>query len=276
MNVKHALFGFLMRGYIALFAKRRWYRWNKLLFNLSLRGLGIYNDERGHVISAGEARLLRTIAAGWGPHPIILDVGAHHGNYANIVKELAPGATLYAFEPHAKAFRVLQQQAAAHGYVAVNVGCGERTACLPLYDYAEHEGSPHASLYEEVIVSLHRGRPTAAVVEVIALDDFVREHNIRTVDLLKIDTEGHELRVLTGLRTALANDLVDVVHLEFNAMNVISRVYFRDFYSALPQYEFYRVLPDGLAPLGEYSPVFCEIFAYQNVVAIRKDCGVRV
>jgi hypothetical protein len=27
------------------------------------------------------------------------------------------------------------------------------------------------------------------------------------------------------------------------------------------------MLPDGLVPIRNYSPVFCEIFAYQNIVA---------
>lgn len=275
-GVKDALFRFMMTGYTRLFAKKRWYRWNKLLFNLSLRGLGILNDDREHAICAGEARTLRAIAGGWGPRPTILDVGAHHGEYANMVKQLAPEATIYAFEPHPKAFTHLRQNATAHGYVAVNAGCGEKTACLPLYDYAEHEGSPHASLYYEVIVSLHKGKPVATTVNVVALDDFIRDHDIRRVDLLKIDTEGHELRVLAGLRAALAENLIDVVQFEFNAMNVISRAYLRDFYAALPQYEFHRVLLDGLVAFGEYSPVFSEIFAYQNIVAVRKDCKVKV
>lgn len=31
------------------------------------------------------------------------------------------------------------------------------------------------------------------------------------------------------------------------------------------------MLPDGLAPMGTYRPTTCEIFAYQNIVAIRRD-----
>jgi hypothetical protein len=54
-------------------------------------------------------------------------------------------------------------------------------------------------------------------------------------------------------------------------MNVSSRTYFRDFWNLLPNYNFYRLLPDGMVKIERYSPVFCEIFAYQNIVAILKQ-----
>ncbi len=274
MSVKDTYFNLITRSYQWLFARTWCYPWNKLLFNLSLRGLGILSDEPGPVISSGEMCLLRTLAAQWGPSPTILDVGAHHGEYALFVKRLAPRARVYAFEPHPRAFAVLQKQASRDGVVAVNCGCGDATGPTDLYDYAEHAGSVHATVYPEVITSLHRGRSESVRVQFIMLDEFIHERGIHQVELLKIDTEGHELKVLLGLRATLAKNLIDVVQFEFNAMNVMSRVFCRDFYAALPNYDFYRLLPDGPVPLGEYRPVFCEIFAYQNIVGIRKGCGL--
>lgn len=274
MSVKDTYFNLITRSYQWLFARTWCYPWNKLLFNLSLRGLGILGDEPGQVISSGEVCLLRTLAAQWGSSPTILDVGAHHGEYTRFVKQLAPRATVYAFEPHPRAFAVLQGQAARDGVVAVNYGCGDATGPADLYDYAEHAGSVHATVYPDVMTSLHRGRPESVRAHFIMLDEFIRERGINHVELLKIDTEGHELKVLLGLRATLAKNLIDVVQFEFNAMNVMSRVFCRDFYAALPNYTFYRLLADGPVLLGEYRPVFCEIFAYQNIVGIRKGCGL--
>jgi hypothetical protein len=53
-------------------------------------------------------------------------------------------------------------------------------------------------------------------------------------------------------------------------MNVISRVFFMNFYDLLSDFVLYRLLPHGMVPIGEYHPVDCEIFAYQNIVARRK------
>ncbi len=274
MSVKDTAFNLITRSYHWLFARTWCYAWNKLLFNLSLRGLGILTDLPGQVISSGEKRFLRRLAPQWGSSPTILDVGAHHGDYARFVKQLAPRATIYAFEPHPRTFAVLEKQASRDGVIAVNRGCGDATGPVDLYDYADHSGSVHATVYPEVITSLHRGRSESVRAQVIRLDEFIRERGIKHVELLKIDTEGHELKVLLGLREALANHLIDVVQFEFNSMNVMSRAFCRDFYAALPDFTFYRLVRDGPVPMGEYWPVFCEIFAYQNIVGIRKGSGL--
>ena len=92
-----------------------------------------------------------------------------------------------------------------------------------------------------------------------------RKH--RKIGLLKIDTEGHEFEVLKGAENLLKAGKIEMIHLEFNEMNVFSRVFFKDIWDYLPNYDLYRMLPDGLVHIKNYSPVFCEIFAYQNLVA---------
>jgi len=55
-------------------------------------------------------------------------------------------------------------------------------------------------------------------------------------------------------------------------MNVMSRVFFKDFYAALPGFSFFRMTTDGLAPMGPYQPRTHELFILQDVVAIRDGC----
>jgi len=277
IELKETLFRWLMSGYARLFAKPAWYAVNRLLFNLSLRGLGILiHPSAGELISKGEANFLRRVASQWESEPVVLDIGAHHGAYASFVKRYCPMARVFAFEPHPEACSILQQRALDEGFVAVAQGCGERTEKVLLYDYEAEAGSVHASLYPDVLVRLHQGNAVPREVQVIALDDFLDTRQLSRVALVKIDTEGHELHVLKGLRRALAKNLIDVVQFEFNSMNVYSRVFLRDFYELLPAFEFYRLLPHGAIPLGEYRSVSGELFAYQNLVAVRKGCGVRV
>lgn len=270
--MKHAMFRFLMRLYRVLFARKCFYSCNKFLFNVSLRGIGILNDEDGNCTYTGERIFLRRIASTWGTSATIFDVGANTGEYSRMIMQLAPRACVYAFEPHPRTFAELQRQSGIDGYTALNLGCGDRRGTVPIYDYEGHDGSPHASIYQGVIEELHKGRAVATTIGVIPLDDFIREQKIAKVHLVKIDAEGHELKVLEGLKNAIAEKTIDVIQFEFNAMNVISRSFFRDFWSLLPNFHFYRLLPDGPVPLREYSPIFCELFAFQNIVAIRKDC----
>lgn len=59
-------------------------------------------------------------------------------------------------------------------------------------------------------------------------------------------------RVLQGAWHSIEKNMVDVIQFDFNTMNIISRSFFQDFFDLF------------------------EIFAFQNVVAIRKGCGVQV
>jgi hypothetical protein len=47
------------------------------------------------------------------------------------------------------------------------------------------------------------------------------------IDLLKIDTEGHELQVLRGAQKIVSAGLIRVLHIEFNEMNVFSGYFSR-------------------------------------------------
>jgi hypothetical protein len=111
---------------------------------------------------------------------------------------------------------------------------------------------------------------TEIVIE--TLDDIAKREGIEFIDFLKIDTEGHELAALQGASTLLENGRIGCIHFEFNEMNVVSRVFFRDFRKILHQYKLFRLLPNGMLPVGS-GPLGSEIFAFQNIVALPKRRG---
>ena len=75
--------------------------------------------------------------------------------------------------------------------------------------------------------------------------------------------------MLKGAVKTIENNIIDIIQIEFNEMNVVSRTFMKDLVDLLPSFTFYRLMPDGMRPLGEYNPVVYEIFAFQNIVAIR-------
>lgn len=271
--MKNALFEILAGSYRFLFARPRLYPLNKLLFNLSLRGMGLQNYENDRI--SGEASFLERMLKNCGS-PVILDVGANRGSYVEKIMGLCPNARVYAFEPHPATFRELELIARRYGRVeAVNCGMGSEAGTLNLYDRpSSGSGTEHASLYQEVIEGIHHETATATSVRVGTVDAFVAERGLDRITLLKIDTEGHEYQVLQGAGQALANGIVDLIQIEFNEMNVVSRVFFRDFHALLSGgYDIFRLLPSGLLPLDPYRPLQHELFAFQNIVCIRRGSG---
>jgi len=228
--------------------------------------MGILNYENDRL--SGEDFFIKKIAK-FLHNSVVVDVGANIGNYSNKIKISSPSTNIYAFEPHPNTFKELEVQANQNHYVALNAACSDLAGSLQLYDY-ENKTS-HASLYKDVIDKIHKGVSQSWHVNVTTIDEFVKSSEIERIKLLKIDTEGNELKVLLGAKESLAEGLIDIIQLEFNEMNVVSRVFFRDIYEILNNYLLYRLLPDGLVFLGEYYSLNWEIFAYQNIIGIRKE-----
>ena len=220
----------ILAVYRALFAHPVFERFNRLVMVLGLSGLGVLNYTSAR--ASGERSFLKRLLRGR-REPVCFDVGANRGLYSAMVLEIAPDARLHCFEPHPRNFEALRGRVGNDGNdgndgkVSLNnAGCGSESGTLTLFDYADADGSSHASLHREVIERLHGARAVEHRVPIVRLDDYVRQHAIESIDLLKIDTEGHEFAVLQGAAGTLAAGIVRCVHLEFNEMNAVSGVFF--------------------------------------------------
>lgn len=263
------MLSFVYRVYGYLFARNIFRKFNTFLYQISLRGLGVLNYQGEYL--TGEKAWLRSYLQNKA-NPIVLDVGANVGNYSKDIFSSNISCSVFAFEPHPTTYKKLISNVNFEKFKAFNVGVGNKNGKLELFDYDTKDGSSHASLYRDVIKDLHKGNPISQFVEIIVLDEFLKTQNIQEVDLLKIDTEGNEFNVLLGCDEILKNKKVKAIHFEFNEMNIVSKVSFKDFWDYLKDYEFYRILPGGeLLKIKNYSPIGCEIYAFQNIVALLKE-----
>jgi FkbM family methyltransferase len=257
-----------LRLYARLFARKSLYPLHQLLYKLSLRGMGILNYE-DDLVSGEQAFIKRLLKGHLLEKGIVLDVGAHDGDYAVMLRECGVRIPIYAFEPHPQTYERLKLKAASHGFTPRLLGLGAKVEETWLYDYASLEGSQHASMYAGAIEDLRSAPIRGWSIQLSTVDDFLRQEGQPYIALLKMDTEGAELEVLKGAARAISEGQIGAIQFEFNEMNVISRTFLKDFMDLLRGYTFYRLLPDGLQPLGNYKAACMEIFAYQNIVALR-------
>lgn len=255
--------------YVFLLGRVRFHRFNRFLFRLSLAGLGVLNYKTAKV--SGERAFLEGYFRNRGG--VLIDVGANQGDYSLAALGVNEKISVYAFEPHPLTYSSLVRNVSGHSsIVPVNKGLSAAKGVLELYDYPDKDGSQHATLFKEVITEIHgAGAAVAHEVSLITLDEFISGEELDEVSLLKIDTEGNELEVLRGGVNSLAERKIKAIHLEFNEMNVASRVFFRDFWKILKDYRIYRLLPNEMLEIKRYDSLNCEIFAYQNIVAILKE-----
>ena len=261
------------RIWLALFAHSSFWRLNQYLLNLTQKSLGI-NNYKSEKIS-GEIFWINYVLKNYQPD-VIFDIGAHKGDYTKLFRDAGFKGTIYLFEPHPKTYSVLTHQIRATEFDKIfNLGFSETRGNTLIFDYSGESlesGSPHASLFSQVITDLHgSSNVTEVKVQLRTLDDFTEEHKIERISLLKIDTEGNEFPILKGSRRLLEEGRIDLIQFEFGEMNVVSRYFFKDFFDLLnSNYCIYRLLPSGLLPITKYNARHHEIFIYQNIVCVHR------
>lgn len=149
--------------------------------------------------------------------PFVIDIGAHTGTMS-LVAAIQPGTRGYAFEPLPAACNLLRENIAINSvenrWTAVQKALsnypGRRILKSPIKDKESGLsciGQINYSDYKE------------EYVDVIRLDDFFKEANIASVDIINIDTEGCELYVLIGGAETISRHKPDLM-LSVNWANI--------------------------------------------------------
>jgi FkbM family methyltransferase len=243
------------------------------LLDVSLRGMNYGGGQDVHL--SGERFVLAYVtklAARQSSLPVVLDVGAHHGNFARAAAAaFGDRSRIWALEPSPTAFAELERSMRVVANVMpVNVGLSDREERDVLV--APTRGSKLASLHGAALAQEGRSPSVAEPIRLTTLDSFCESHSIEHVQLLKLDVEGHELAVLTGAAEMLGCGRINFIQFEFGAWNVRSRTYLRDFFELLGErFRICRVLRDGISEVPRYSERH-EIFTKAtNYLAVRRD-----
>lgn len=212
----------------------------------------------------GERRLLRTLARA-APNGIVFDVGANVGRWSVEAARLLPDASLHAFEPHPAAFARLRESTAALEVECHQLAFGDEPGSATLH--FDPELTVMSSLHARDLEAHGMALDSSVEVEVARLDDYCDEHDIDSIDILKIDVEGHEHGVLAGAQRRLADERVGLVQFEYGGAYLDAGVRLRDVLELFPaSYSVSRIVPWGLMPLTD-ADLRQESFALSNYVA---------
>ncbi len=139
---------------------------------------------------------MRARAPGGG---VFLDVGANVGQHSLFMSRVS--RQVHAFEPYELVRAKLVEHVRANQLENVeihSVGLGNEQARLPFYAPAG-KNLGVGSFKEEA----DAGTRYVGELEVVAGDGFLADRGIDEIDLIKVDVEGFEKRVLEGLRETL-------------------------------------------------------------------------
>ena len=142
---------------------------------------------------------------------LFFDVGCHLGNYTDIVIKNFPNAIVYMFEPQKKIFDKIKKKYKENFNVNIlNLNLSNKKNFQNFYINKFDVASTLSkiNLQDELLkkrASYFGEEPSKMIeeiqnVETIKLDEFIIDKKINYIDLIKIDTEGHEFEVLDGLK----------------------------------------------------------------------------
>jgi len=150
----------------------------------------------------------------------VFDIGSNTGVYALLSKTINPTSSVYAFEPVKRVYEKLVENIRLNNYNIISI-----EKAVSNFDGEAVIFDPGTEQLYSVTVNrnLNDARfPVKKVpIETISLNTFIRENNIKSVDLMKIDVETHEPEVLNGFSeyfaTFLPIILIEILNEEVGA-----------------------------------------------------------
>ena len=142
----------------------------------------------------------------------IVDVGANRGNWTKTALQYFPESHFSLFEPQAYLLKGsdLERNPKVKIYF---MGAGPVSSTMKLSKHSRDDSFSFALTAEE---AAHQGREQVDS-QVVSLDEFLPTIGMPQVDILKIDAEGWDLKVLEGAQATAES--AEVVLLEASVMN---------------------------------------------------------
>lgn len=183
----------------------------------------------------------------------LLDIGANLGQTTIELETFFPKSKIYSFEPDPDTFQQLSKAIGSYSNIkAYNLGFGDYSGKIKMNINKASGGNSILSVSEKIGQYAH-GAWTEKVgegkIEIATIDSFCDNNQIYTIDLVKIDTQGYELKILNGGEKTIVPARTKAVFVEVLFVELYQQqAYFIDIFSLLTQ--------RGYKLVGFYNPFY--------------------
>jgi FkbM family methyltransferase len=196
---------------------------NKLGFNISRVNKGIDN--------ASFDELLKNKIK---EKPVIFDVGGNQGQSIEKFQKIFTNPIIHSFEPIKSEFNIMFNKFNGNKNIFLNnVALGEKITEKEFHVTPNSANSSFNKINfksewfknKKTYSDDKNYGITSQKVKINTIDNYCNEHNIQTIDFLKIDTQGYEDMVLKGSYNKLKNNDIKAISAEIMFDNVYEKYF---------------------------------------------------
>jgi len=164
-------------------------------------------------------------------NPTVIEIGSDEGAGTITLAATYPYGRIFAFEPHPRAFAVLQENVKACKNVSpINRAINNATGHAKLYLYRGKNNTDRGLEHLSSLLPIFKSDSNAfdnpsIMVPCVNLDDWCQLNHIDHVDFLRIDAEGLELQILENSQNVLKKAIVIVVKTNFRQLRENGALY---------------------------------------------------
>ena len=183
----------------------------------------------------------------------LFDVGAHHGESINKFIKYFDFSSIHSFEASNKNFKHLKIKFKKNQQNKIflnNFGLSDLNKSLKIKEFMETSSTTLSGINQDSnyykrkieVLGLKENKKiyNNSDVKLNRLDNYCEEKKINKIDLLKIDTEGHEYFVIKGSTNALTK--IKYIYFEHHYDDMLIKGYkYSDIHDFLKKYNFIRI-----------------------------------
>jgi len=204
-------------------------------------------------------------------HLYCFDIGANIGDWSKPMllecEKMGVELDLYLFEPVPSTHKILRKNIGVRSniyYESIALSSGKGSTEMYLVGDCAGTNSlhkDHSNMQKDVIS-----------VATMSIEEYLLTKDIEYVDLIKIDTEGHDAEVIAGALQVLKEGKVSVIQFEYNFRWVFSRCFLKDIFDLIDNtdYRLGKVCSDHIELYTAWHPEM-ERYFEANYLLIKKD-----
>ena len=170
-------------------------------------------------------RRLYRVHLKYGPR-VVIDVGANEGQTIDFFLKLNHQCRIFSFEPNPFLFKKLKKKYSGGKIIIFKYGISDKDGNKLFYENVFDNTSSFETLnidskytrFKSRVLGINPSEMITKIitVPVIKLSSFIDEYIDTRIDVIKLDTEGHEFSCLTGLFNDNIKRKISIIQIEYH------------------------------------------------------------